>query len=71
MEEDDLDVGVLAVLVEEVLEEVRDRLVRDVTADHDVPTAETTLQSLAWEPSLSTQMLGPQGKTLLSSRSRR
>ena len=37
MQEDDLDVHVLPVLVQEVLEEVRDRLVRDVAAHDDVP----------------------------------
>ena len=39
MQEDDLDVHVLPVLVEEVLQEVRDRLVGDVAANHNVPAA--------------------------------
>ena len=37
MQEDDLHVDVLSVLVEKVLEEVRDGLVGDVTANHNVP----------------------------------
>ena len=40
MQEDDLDVDVLAVLVQKVLEKVRDGLVGDVAADDNVPKVE-------------------------------
>ena len=40
MKKDNLDVDILAVLVEEVFEKVRDGLVCDVTADDDVSKIE-------------------------------
>ena len=40
MKKDNLDVDILAVLVEEVFEKVRDGLVGDVTADDDVSKIE-------------------------------
>lgn len=36
MQEDDLDVDILTILVQEILEEVRDRLVGDVAAHNNV-----------------------------------
>ena len=41
MEENHLDVNVLPVLVEEVLQEVRHRLIGDVATDHNVPGKNT------------------------------
>ena len=41
MEENHLDVNVLPILVEEVLQEVRHRLIGDVATDHNVPGKNT------------------------------
>jgi hypothetical protein len=47
VQKDDFDVDVLAVLVQEVLEEVGHGLVRDVSAHHDVPAGSTERKLLA------------------------
>ena len=41
VEEDNLNVDVFSIFVKEVFEEVRHRLVGDVTADNNVPVAKS------------------------------
>ena len=41
MEENHFDVNIFSVLVQEVLQEVRHRLIGDVATDHDVPGENT------------------------------
>ena len=41
MEENHFDVNIFSVLVQEVLQEVRHRLIGDVATDHDVPGKNT------------------------------
>ena len=42
MEEDNLNVDIFSIFVKEVFQEVRHRLVGDVTADNNVPEAKST-----------------------------
>ena len=42
VEEDNLNVDIFSIFVKKVFEEVRPRLVGDVTADNNVPVAKST-----------------------------